>query len=67
MVWFFDRRGERLRYEIRHGGTGAAYEIAITYPDGRTQTEQIHDAADLLHRCAELARALKDQGWQAER
>ncbi len=67
MVWFFERDGERLRYEIRFGAGGAAYEIAVTYPDGRTQTEQVEDAADLLHRCAAVARALKEEGWQSER
>jgi hypothetical protein len=67
MMWFFAREGERLRYEIRYGGTGVAYEIAVTYPDGRTQTEQIQDAVDLLDRCARVARALIDQGWLSER
>jgi hypothetical protein len=67
MIWFFDREGERLRYEIRYGGPGAAYEIAVTYPDGRTETEEIQDAVDLLDRCAKVARALKDQGWLSER
>jgi hypothetical protein len=67
MIWYFDRNGQRLRYEIRYGGTGAAYEIAVTYPDGRTQVEQIQEAVDLLQRCAEVARALKEEGWHAER
>jgi hypothetical protein len=67
MIWFFDRDGQRLRYEIRYAGAGAAYEIAITYPDGRTQVEQIQDAVDLLQRCAVVARALKDEGWKSER
>jgi hypothetical protein len=67
MIWYFDRAGERLRYEIRYGGTGAPYEIAVTYPDGRTQVEPIQDAVNLLQRCAELARALKDEGWRSER
>jgi hypothetical protein len=65
MIWYFVRDGQRLRYEIRHGTGDAAYELEITHPDGRIDTEQIEDAADLLHRCAERARALKDEGWQA--
>jgi len=67
MIWYFDRNGERLRYEIRYGSTGAPYEIAVTYPDGRTQVEQIQEAADLLQRCAEVTRALKEEGWHSER
>jgi hypothetical protein len=65
MIWFFERGGERLRYEIRHGGADAVYELEITYPDGRIETEQVQEAADLLHRCAARARALKDEGWRA--
>jgi hypothetical protein len=67
MIWYFERDGERLRYEIRYGGGGAPYEIAITYPDGRMQVESVQDAVDLLQRCAAVARALKEEGWQSER
>ena len=64
MVWFFDRGGERLRYEIRRAGQDA-YELAVTYPDGRTEKEQLTEAAELLERCAEVGRQLKQQGWRA--
>ena len=63
MVWFFDRDGERLRYEIRHGSADATYELLLTYPDGRTESETLHDPVSLLRRCAELVQALKQQGW----
>jgi hypothetical protein len=65
MVWFFDRNGQKLRYEIRHAAVDREYELEVTFPDGRIETEAIRDAADLLRRCAERARALKDDGWQA--
>ena len=65
MVWLFNRGGERLRYEIRRTGGDSRYELALTFPDGSTQTEQAADAAELLERCTELARALEAQGWRA--
>ena len=65
MIWFFNRNGERLRYEIRRAATGVAYELVLTFPDGNTQTQQTADAAELLDRCADLARTLRDDGWSA--
>ena len=64
MIWTFDRQGKRLRYEIRRNAAGDAYELAVTYPDGRTEVEQMHEPSDLLKRCAELAESLKSQGWR---
>jgi hypothetical protein len=64
MVWFFDRQGQRLRYEIRHASDGG-YELEVTFPDGRAEREQLRDAAELLERCAALAERLKSEGWLA--
>ena len=64
MVWFFDRHGERLRYEIRRAPT-QAYELGVTFPDGRSEMQHTTDAADLLDRCAKLAHALEKDGWRA--
>lgn len=65
MIWFFDRNGQRLRYEIRRNGVSDAYELAVTFPDGRTEVERMEEPSDLLKRCAELAEDLKEEGWQA--
>jgi len=65
MVWFFARDGLRLRYEIRRAPGADLYELEVTFPDGRTETQQTPDAAELLERCAELGRMLKNTGWQA--
>jgi hypothetical protein len=65
MIWFFDRQGQRLRYEIRRTTAGDAYELVVSYPDGREEVEQMLEPSDLLKRCAELADSLKDQGWKA--
>lgn len=65
MTWFFDREGQRLRYEIRRTATEDAYELQVVFPDGRTEVERMLEPSDLLKRCAELAQALKAQGWRA--
>ena len=65
MIWFFDRNGERIRYEIRRAPDNAAYELSVTFPDGRTEKQETVDPAELLERCAELARTLVERGWRA--
>ena len=64
MIWFFDREGQRLRYEIRRTADDQGYELEVSYPDGRTEVEQMIEPSDLLQRCADLARTLKDEGWR---
>jgi hypothetical protein len=64
MVWFFSRDGERLRYEIRRTADDAGYELAVAFPDGRVEIEELNDPAALLDRCAELAQGLKREGWR---
>jgi hypothetical protein len=64
MIWFFDRKGQRLTYEIRRKPEGDGYELVVTYPNGRTEVEQMLRPSDLLKRCAELAENLKQEGWR---
>jgi hypothetical protein len=64
MIWFFDRDGQRLRYQIRRSADGINYELVVTYPDGRREVEQMVDPSDLLKRCAELAATLRQEGWK---
>jgi hypothetical protein len=66
MIWFFDREGQRVRYEIRRMPTEEGYELEVTYPDGHSQVEQMAEPSDLLRRCAELAKALEGDGWRAK-
>lgn len=65
MIWFFDRDGQRLRYEIRRTADDQGYELEVSYPDGRTEVEQMVEPSDLLQRCADLAKTLKEDGWRA--
>jgi hypothetical protein len=64
VIWFFDRNGQRLRYEIRRNSDTDGYELVVTYPDGRTEVEQMEEPSDLLKRCAELAENLREEGWR---
>jgi hypothetical protein len=64
MIWFFDREGQRLRYEIRRTADDQGYEVEVSYPDGRTEVEQMVEPSDLLQRCADLAKTLKADGWR---
>jgi hypothetical protein len=64
MIWFFDRNGQQLRYEIRRSENGEAYELVVTYPGGRVEVEQLRDPSALLKRCTDLAELLKIDGWE---
>lgn len=64
MIWFFDREGQQLRYEIRRSQADDRFELVVTYPEGRVEVEQLAEPADLLKRCAELAESLKGEGWK---
>jgi hypothetical protein len=64
MIWFFDREGQRLRYEIRRTADDQGYELEVSYPDGRKEVEQMVEPSDLLQRCADLAKSLNEEGWR---
>jgi hypothetical protein len=64
VIWFFDRNGEKLRYEISRGRTDARYRLVITHPDGRESVEEIDQATDLIERSVHLMTSLRDQGWR---
>jgi hypothetical protein len=65
MIWFFERDGEELRYEIRRDRTGR-YRLIITRPDGSESIEEVGEAARLLERSAELINALHGDGWRTK-
>ena len=41
MIWFFDREGEKLRYEISHDRSAGRYKVTITHPDGSESVEEV--------------------------
>jgi hypothetical protein len=64
MIWFFERHDARLRYEIRRQSDGPAYELVITFPDGRQEVERYDYSTAVTRRSIRLERALTDAGWE---
>ena len=63
MIWFFDKNGERLRYEINHDPSGGRYRVVITKPDGTESIEEVQEATTLIERSVALMNSLRDDGW----
>jgi hypothetical protein len=64
MIWFFERRDDRLLYEIRRQADGDDYELAVTFPDGKQEVEKFDDPQALIERSHRLQDSLRAQGWQ---
>ena len=64
MVWFFDRNGERLRYEISRGRRDGRYRLVITRPDGSESVEEVDEPTLLVERSVEVMNALLGDGWR---
>ena len=67
MIWFYDRDGQKLRYEIRRDRSAGCYRLVITHPDGRESVEEIDDPGELIERSVERMNSIRDQGWHVER
>jgi hypothetical protein len=63
MIWFFDRDGERLRYEISRDRVGGRYRVIITRPDGSESVEEVEEPGQLIERSVELMNSLRGDGW----
>ena len=63
MIWFFDRDGERLRYEISRNRTAGRYRLIITRPDGSESVEEVDEPGRLIERSVELMNSLRGDGW----
>jgi hypothetical protein len=63
MIWFFDRDGERLRYEISRDRALGRYRLIITRPDGSESVEEVDEPGELIERSVELMNALRSDGW----
>ena len=64
MIWFFDRDGEKLRYEISHDRTAGRYRVVITHPDGTESVEEVDEPTELIERSVELMNSLRGEGWK---
>jgi hypothetical protein len=63
VVFFFERHGQFIRCESRPAESGAGYELAIVYPDGREEIEHFDDTVELNRRQMELETRLTSAGW----
>jgi hypothetical protein len=63
MIWFFDRDGERLRYEISRDRVAGRYRVVITRPDGSESIEEVDEPGELIERSVALMNSLRSDGW----
>ena len=63
MIWFFDRDGQRLRYEISRDRAAGRYRLIITRPDGSESVEEVEEPSQLIERSVELMNSLRGDGW----
>ena len=64
MIWFFDRDGEKLRYEISHDRSAGRYKVTITHPDGSESVEEVEEPTALIERSVQLMNSLRGDGWR---
>lgn len=63
VIWFYERKGEHLRCEIRQQVEGDRFALVVTLPDGTERTEMFEDSRALNTRSLELEKMLRDKGW----
>ena len=64
MIWFFDKDGEQLRYEISRSRDAGRYRVVITHPDGSESIEEVDQPTELIERSVELMNSLRGDGWR---
>jgi hypothetical protein len=64
MIWFFDKDGEKLRYEINRDQAAGRYRLVITHPDGKESVEEVNEPTALIERSVELMNSLRGDGWR---
>jgi hypothetical protein len=64
MIWFFDKDGEKLRYEITRDRVGGRYRVVITRPDGSETVEEVDEPTELIERSVQLMNSLRGDGWK---
>ena len=64
MIWFFDRDGQKLRYEITRDRLAGRYRLVITKPDGSESIEECDQPTELIERSVRLMNNLRGNGWR---
>ena len=63
VIWFYERKGEHLRCEVRQLIEGDRFALVVTMPDGSERTEWFDDGGALNRRSVELEQMLRTKGW----
>jgi hypothetical protein len=63
MTWFFDKNGEKLRYEITRERGRGRYRVVITRSDGSESIEEVGEPTALIERSAQFMNSLRQDGW----
>jgi hypothetical protein len=63
VIWFFDRDGETLRYEVTRDRAAGRYRLVITRPDGSESVEEVDQPTELIERSVQLMNSLRGDGW----
>lgn len=63
VIWFYEKKGEHLRCEIRQQVEGDRFALVVTLPDGSERTEMFEDSRTLNARSIELEKMLREKGW----
>ena len=63
VIWFYERKGEHLRCEIRQLIEGDRFSLVVTLPDGTERIEVFDDSYALNRRSIELEEKLVQKGW----
>ena len=64
VIWFFDKDGKKLRYEMTRQGVTGPYRLVVTDPDGLVSIEEVQEPLELIQRSLHLVNSLKNQGWR---
>jgi len=63
VIWFYERKGQHLRCEIRQQVEGDRFALVVTLPDGSERTELFEDSGVLNRRSVEIEKMLTQRGW----
>jgi hypothetical protein len=65
MIWFFERRGERMQCEVRRDVDRQDYEFVMTGADGAETVERYDDPSAVISRSVDHMRLLIEDGWRS--
>jgi aminoglycoside phosphotransferase len=62
VIWFFDRGGEKIVYEIRRDADG--FLLVMSSATGQKRVERVAHPTELIERSTNQLRRLHDDGWK---